>query len=255
MTEASAAPWARRHVMVYGDERAPSRSGDNRLEQPPEREKEMRACLLGAIGGAMLLVVSGCATSTLSSTEAAQYANLSVDEFLRTRFNDRQSVEVGGTFRYLAYFNDANFRQLERPTVELWNFCRAGGGKLTRTLAHTGDPVGSYYTSPIAAAIMGRAAASRAGRPDLAADTAAQAVLINEQINASQGAAEARKAFAAVRDKGAYGIWECEYAEGKRPAWRASILPIAYSPPRDPGNDLTNHRMIIEVVVSKAGGS
>lgn len=228
--------------------------GDNRLEQQQEREYEMRAFLLGAIGGAMLLVVSGCATSTLSSTEAAQYANLSVDEFLRTRFNDRQSLEVGGTFRYLAYFNDANFRQLERPTVELWNFCRAGGGKLVRTEAHTGDPVGSYYTSPIAAAMMGRAAAARAGRPDLAADTAVQAVLINDQVNASQGAAEARKAFAAVRDKGAYGTWECEYAEGKRSAWRASVLPIAYSPPRDAGNELTNHRMIIEVAASRAGG-
>ena len=146
-----------------------SECGDNRLEQQPEREHEMRSSLLGAIGGAMLLVVSGCATSTLSSTEAAQYANLSVDEFLRTRFNDRQSLEVGGTFRYLAYFNDANFRQLERPTVELWNFCRAGGGKLVRTEAHTGDPVGSYYTSPIAAAMMGRAAAARAGREARAA--------------------------------------------------------------------------------------
>lgn len=211
----------------------------------------MRFPVVVAIGGVMLSLMAGCATSTLSSTEASQYANLSVDEFLRTRFKDRQSLEVGGTIRYLAYFNDANFRQLERPTVELWNFCRAGGGKLTRTEAHTGDPVGSYYTSPIAAAMKGRAAAARAGRPDLAADTAVQAVLINDQVNASLGAAEARKVFAVVREKGAYGTWECEYADASRPAWRASILPIAYAPPREPGNDLTNHRMIIEVAASK----
>lgn len=41
----------------------------------------MRFPVVVAIGGVMLSLMAGCATSTLSSTEASQYANLSVDEF------------------------------------------------------------------------------------------------------------------------------------------------------------------------------
>ena len=151
------------------------------------------------------------------------------------------------TIRYLAYFNDVNFRQLERPTAELWNFCQAGTGKMKRIQAHGGNPVGKFYTTPVQAAWLGSLYASAAGRPDLAADTAARTVLLNDQVNAYYGAEDAKKAYAAVRDKGTFGTWECKYEQSERKSWRVDVLPIAYAPPSDPGNLLTNHRMIIEV--------
>ena len=118
---------------------------------------------------------------------------------------------------------------------------------MTRIQAYSGNPVGKFFTTPVQAAWLGPLYATSAGRPDLAQDTAARAVLLNEQVNVYYGAAEAQKAYASVRDKGAFGTWECKYEQSERKPWRANVLPIAYAPPADPGNLLTNHRMIIEV--------
>lgn len=195
----------------------------------------------------ILFALSGCATSNITAVEAKQFASLSLVDFLKVRFQDRQSFAVKNTVRYLAYFNDVNFRQLERPTFELWAYCDAGNGKMDNLKPFAGDPVGRFFSTPIEAAIQGSLYAQSVGRSGLALGTAAHAVLLNEQINAYYGAADARKAYSTMRDKGVYGIWECTYEGTDRKPWRASVLPIGYAPPSDPGNLLTNHRMVLEI--------
>lgn len=200
-----------------------------------------------AASALLIACLSGCATSTLTQSESKQYADLSLVDFLETRFQDRQSVAVKNTVRYLAYFNDVNFIQLERPTVELRNFCQAGAGKMLRTQAHTGNPLGKFFSTPAGNALRGFLYSTSRGRPDLAQDVAVRTFLLTEFVNSYFEEAEAQRAYATVRDKGTFGTWECKYEQGERKPWRVDVLPIVYAPRRDPGNLLTNHRMIIEV--------
>ena len=118
---------------------------------------------------------------------------------------------------------------------------------MSRTQAHVGNPLGKFFTTPFEAALRGRQDALSLGRPDLVPMMVELALLTDERLKTYFGEAEARKVYATVRDKGTFGTWECKYEQRQRKPWRVDVLPIAYAPPRDPQDLLTNHRMIIEV--------
>ena len=174
---------------------------------------------LGCIG---LLFLTGCATSALTVEDAKQYASLDLNEFLAKRFNDKQSRKVGNAIRYEAYFNDVNFVQLERPTTELVNFCKAQGGTAERTEAYSGDLFQRYRTSATHAFLEGSAYARSRGL------SREQAARVGEEL-ADQ--AQQRNKMVDARARGYktdwYGEWSCR---GAAKPWRVNIVPVALTP-------------------------
>lgn len=203
--------------------------------------------VLFLVASLLIAQLAGCATSTLTPSEAKPLANLSLVDFLNTRFQDRQSVVVKNTIRYLAYFNDVNYRQLERPTTELSNFCRAGGGTMSRSKAFLGNPVGDFFYTPSQNALKKYQQLVMTARPNVETDAALQSILLHYQRNVILGAADAKKAYSEVLEKGTFGTWVCTYQKPPHVSWQVDVIPIIYAPPSDPGNLLTNHRMILEV--------
>lgn len=174
---------------------------------------------LGCIG---LLFLTGCATSALSVEGAKQYASLDLNEFLAKRFSDKQTERVGNSIRYDAYFNDVNYAQLERPTTELVNFCKAQGGNAERTVAYSGDLFQRYRTSATRAFLEGSTYARSRG---LSRDQAAE---VGQEL-ADQ--AQQRNKMVNARARGYktdwYGEWSCQ---GVAKPWRANIVPISLTP-------------------------
>lgn len=169
-----------------------------------------------------VLALAGCATSTLSVEDAKQYAGLSINEFLGKRFGDGKAPR--GAVQYKAYFNDVNYTQLQRPTTELVNFCKAQGGNPERVKPFTGNPFASYYKSPFVAGVQGAAYARSRGANESIAnsvgqDVEAQAKAQNEEVD--------RRSKGYRISKDMYGDWTCQGAA--RP-WTVSVVPVQFIP-------------------------
>jgi hypothetical protein len=195
----------------------------------------------------LCLLLTGCATSTLSSVDAEKYKDATLTQFLADRFQDRQSVFHENSVRYAAYFNDVNNRQLFRPTQEIINFCRAGSGEIVRTRRFSGDPVGKYFTSPAKAAWEAAYFAVSVGRPDLALRSAQMSFEETERINARFDSEGARKAYNEAVSGVTYGAFECKYASALTRNWRVDIVPVGFLPRSPDGNLLSNHKLVIEI--------
>lgn len=190
---------------------------------------------LGWLG---LLLLAGCAPSAITVDDAKQYAGLGLNEFLAKRFADRQSKYEGDVVRYKAYFNDINYTQLERPTTELMNFCKAQGGTLERTQAYAGNPFGRYYVSPLAAGMEGAAYARAKGSTStitgaVAQDRMEEAQRQNDEVNARA------KGYRSLL----YGEWTCQ---GIANPWRANVVPIEFVPRKPDGSSVVDV-MLIEI--------
>jgi hypothetical protein len=199
-----------------------------------------------AVASASLL--SACATSTLTSQEASQYAGMTLPQFLDARFTDRQSKHDGGNIYYTAYFNDVNYRQLTRPRAEIARFCRAQGGEPVRAQAYIGNPVARFFPDPTIEAMRTFSYAARKGySQDVSSGAAANAFAETARLNGRYEAADAMRAFSAAAEQVTYGLFECRTsATPNSPAWRVSITPIGYLP-KDSNNDLTTHKLIIAI--------
>lgn len=194
------------------------------------------------------ILLSACATSTLTPQDATQYAGMTLPQFLNARFMDRQSKHDGDSIYYTAYFNDINYRQLTRPREEIARFCRAQRGEPIRTQAYVGNPVARFFPDPTIEAIRTFSYAARKGySQDVSSGAAANAFADAANLSGRYEAADAMRAFRAAAEQVTYGLFECRTpATSNAPAWRVSITPIVYLP-KDPNNDLTNHKLIIAI--------
>lgn len=216
------------------------------------REELMKRTVL-AVGCAVAISsgLAGCATSTLTQTQAAQYASMGLPEFLSARFNNSKPLSANGSVIYEAYFNHLNYRQLERPTTELQYFCQAGGGVAKRIAAYNGNPLGKsfaalrqvvqYQEMPVAVKLYGSG-------NDLGSAWARNDFMAGKMMKAASdtGLDVANKGWNEVKDKGLYGIWKCQYSDN-RPQWAAAVIPQRFIPSPDAKDPLFSPEILIEI--------
>lgn len=200
-------------------------------------------CLCG-----LLSCLSGCATSTLSASDAQKYASLSPAGFLAQRFNDEQTKKISGHILYTAYYNGVNYRQLFRPTSELILYCQSQGGVPLQTQAYKGDPLLHVFRNPMLEGIeviaIGRSHNSSQSVIDRATALVVQDAL---DTNRRYDQAGAQKGFREANDKKMFGVMTCfAEADQREKKWSVSVTPVGFIP-KKPGEDLSNHKLVLDI--------
>ena len=202
---------------------------------------------VGMLG--VFLMLTGCATSTLSPSEAQEYASLNPSEFLAKRFNDLQSKQLDGHIVFMARYTETNDRQLYRPALEVIRYCKAQGGTPLLTLAYVGDPLSRVFRSPILdARVAKKVAESMRFSPEMQYVSISAAIDDALLANRRYGQVGAQRRFREANESGMFGEFTCFTSEDKsEKKWMISITPIGFMP-HEPNNALSTHKLILDIV-------
>jgi hypothetical protein len=136
-----------------------------------------------------LVIIQGCATSTLTKEEAAEYAHLDIRQFIKKRFVEAEKIFLqndtfvsldrkmqdirgyptqedlyseydrrlsglqadGKSAIYRAFFTQMDHRQLLRPRTEVEFFCAASGGAFHLRNLYTDNFISMVFRDPLEA--------------------------------------------------------------------------------------------------------
>ncbi len=133
----------------------------------------------------LVIVLFGCATKPITSSEAQQLSALGVNEFFQKRFienpsfldkvangvdaysrvmnrgkesvqgeertRDRETIGLmndGKTIIFKTVYNIMDTTQLERPKIEAFEYCNVTGGKLANVKIYSGNFPEKFYENP-----------------------------------------------------------------------------------------------------------
>ena len=197
----------------------------------------------------ILAMLTGCATSTLSPSEAQDYASLNPSEFLAKRFNDLQSKQLDGHVVFVAYYTEMNDRQLYRPALEVSRYCQAQGGTPVLTRIYEGDPLSRVFRNPVLDAVIAKKVAESLNYSPQMKYYAISAAIDDALLaNRRYDRTGAQKRFREANQNGMFGEFTC-FASADRSAkkWIMLITPIGFMP-HDPNSSLSSHKLVLDIV-------
>jgi hypothetical protein len=223
----------------------------------------------------------------MDSEKATEYAAMSPQEFVKTRFYtedlnflDHLSLKLGEDNSHpdrrpnrptisadgrlvisVAHYNDVNYHELTRPRQNLQRYCEtARRGQWQQVQGYDDDPVAAakldlatvYSEAELASLELLRSQNGGAGyapaEDQIAAHAATLATAEMAARNNLIAAAYAGSGFRNAIDQGAFGVFQCNESTS---SWSVSVLPDKLYPSDDLSNLLSTPTAVILIRLLK----
>lgn len=217
--------------------------------------KKTRTVFLTLFTFVSAITLTACAPGALSKKDL-EGTQLTIDQFFydnyKGKVDENDNTNAGATM-YRGVFNEVNFSQLERPSINFRSFCEAKGGVFSKYAANerpaarlanpefTSNDV--YHIEKSANKIRGLASASANFDAAIFADNYQKHFV---DVNYPQ---KYRDVINLAEKKDAFGGFVC--LKGADAQWSVIISPQEYEPAKDPTNALDNPILWLMVKVTK----